>query len=93
MKNIELCDDIKTAQIKKYQDMSLNELKNEIESEEEFIKDAEINFEMEVEKLQQQFERLNQEKDDAIADVKAKGLGLMKSVLKTREAPATKDEL
>ena len=93
MKNIELCDDIKTAQIKKYQDMSLNELKNEIESEEEFIKDAEINFEMEVEKLQQAFERLSQEKDDAIADVKAKGLGLMKSVLKTREAPATKDEL
>ena len=93
MKNIELCDDIKTAQIKKYQDMSLNELKNEIESEEEFIKDAEINFEMEVEKLQQAFERLSQEQDDAIADVKAKGLGLMKSVLKTREAPATKDEL
>ncbi|KAL7527664.1 hypothetical protein ACHAXR_002065 [Thalassiosira sp. AJA248-18] len=92
VKNIDLCDDEKKAHIKKFQDMTFEGLQSEVEKEEEKIQNAELFFESEVQKLQDKFEALSKEKDDKIADVKAAGLGLMKSVLKTKE-PDAKDEL
>lgn len=93
IKNIDLCDDDKKAQIKKYQDMTLEQLTEEVEKEEAKVEEAEETFEMEVQKLQEKFEELNREKDEAIAAVKASGLGLAKSVLRSKEAPEAKDEL
>ena len=93
MKNINLCDDEKKVQINKYLDMNLDELKVEVEKEEQKIVDAEAFFESEVEKLQQAYEKLSSDKDQAIASVKGAGLGLMKSVIKSKEAPEAKDEL
>ena len=92
MKNIDLCDSEKKAQIKKYQGMSLDDLAAEVELEENKIMDAEENFEAEVQKLQEKYEQMDREKDEAIAKVKSAGLGLMKSVLKSKEVPP-KDEL
>ena len=80
--------------IKKYQGMSVEELSTEVAKEEKKSKDAEDKFEEEVGKLQAKYEELTKEKDDAIAEIKAAGLGLMKTVLKSKE-PVTekKDEL
>lgn len=93
VKNIDLCDDEKKAQIEKYQGMSVDDLKAEVEKEEGKIEDAEATFEAEVQKLQEKYEQLSKEREDAVAAVKAGGLGLMKSVMKSKEAPEAKDEL
>jgi hypothetical protein len=83
IKNFDLCDDDKRAQIKKYQDMSLVELSAMAETEEEKLKAAEENFNSEVEKLHARYGQLSKEKDDAIAGIKAAGFGLLKSVLRS----------
>lgn len=93
IKNIDLCDDEKKAQIKKYQDMSIESLQEEVDKEELKIQNAEDTFESEVQKLQDKFEQLNSDKEAAVAAVKASGLGLMKSVIKSKEVPEAKDEL
>ena len=92
IKNIDLCDDDKKAEIKKFQDMSTADLEAAIEAEEKKITDAEEKFETKLEELQQTYQNISEEKDDAIAAVKAAGLGLMKAV-KADKASATKDEL
>ncbi|KAL3786206.1 hypothetical protein ACHAWO_013719 [Cyclotella atomus] len=91
VKNIDLCDATKKAQIEKYLAMPEAELKATVEAEEKKIEDAEENFKTEVQKLQDAYTKLNEDKEKLIAEVKAAGLGLMKSVLK---APKDgKDEL
>ena len=93
IKNLDLCDDETKAQIQKYQGMSKEDLSAAAEEEEGKMQAAEKNFEAEVEKLQAQYEKLSKEKDEAIAEIKAAGLGLLKSVLRSKEAPEQKDEL
>ena len=93
IKNLDLCDDEKKAQIEKYQAMSKEDLSAAVEEEEGKMEAAEKIFEAEVEKLQAQYEQLSTEKDEAIAGIKAGGLGLLKSVLRSKEAPEQKDEL
>ena len=95
IKNIDLCDDEKKAQIETYQGMSVEDLENAVEEKMVLIEDAEQNFEKEVEKLQQKYESLEKERSEAVAAVKASGLGLMNSVLKSKAAAdaETKDEL
>jgi len=93
VKNMDLCDDEKKAEINKYLDMSLDDLEAFVAKEEEKLSEAEANFEAEVEKLQQKYEELSQMKDDAVAAVKASGLSMAKSVMKGKQAPAAKDEL
>mmetsp|Transcript_28496 Transcript_28496/g.60135 ORF Transcript_28496/g.60135 Transcript_28496/m.60135 type:complete len:219 (+) Transcript_28496:98-754(+) len=93
LKNLDLCSDEKRGEIQAYIDMSVEDLKAEVEKEEEKVMEAEQKFEDEVQKLQDKFEELSKEKDDAISAVRASGLGLAKSVLKSKEATAAKDEL
>ena len=73
--------------------MNIQDLKKK--SSEQLIDDAEKNFDDEVEKLQQKYESLEKERSEAVAAVKASGLGLMNSVLKSKDAAAAegKDEL
>uniref|UniRef100_A0A7S1VVR3 Thioredoxin domain-containing protein n=1 Tax=Skeletonema marinoi TaxID=267567 RepID=A0A7S1VVR3_9STRA len=92
VKNIDLCDDAKKADIKKYQDMSAEDLDAAIATEEKKLEDAEAEFKAAVQELQLQYSSLSSEKDAKIAEVKASGLGLMKSV-KTAGAKAGSDEL
>ena len=90
--NIDLCDDAAKAKINEYLAMSADDLKKSIEAEEKKVADAEELFKTEVAKLQDTYTKLNEDKDKAIAGVKASGLGMMKSVLKSKDAPAN-DEL
>ena len=92
VKNIDLCDDAKKADIKKYQDMSAEDLDAAIATEEKKLEDAEAEFKAAVQELQEKYSSLSSEKDAKIAEVKASGLGLMKSV-KTAGAKAGSDEL
>jgi hypothetical protein len=90
--NIDLCDDDKKAEIKKYQDMPAADLDAAIAAEEKKLEEAEENFKAEVQKLQDKYQALSTEKDEKIAEVKASGLGLMKSVKASKPASGS-DEL
>jgi len=79
--NIDLCDDAKKAEIEKFLAMPAAELEAAVAAEEKKISDAEKNFKSEVDKLQSAYTALSEEKEKVEADVKASGLGLMKSVL------------
>lgn len=92
VKNIDLCDDAKKAEIEKYLAMPEAELEAAVAAEEKKIADAEATFKDEVQKLQDKYTQLNEEKEKIVADVKASGLGLMKSVLKSPK-DGSKDEL
>lgn len=78
---IELCDDAKKAEIEKLIATSDDEINAKIALEEKKMEDAEEEFKNEVQKLQEKYQSLMDEKDAKQASVKAAGLGLMKSVL------------
>jgi len=78
--NIDLCDDDKKAEIAKLQEMSDEDLEKEIEAKEKEMADAEETFKTEVQKLQEKYQQLQKDKEDALAAVKESGLGLMKAV-------------
>jgi len=92
VKNIDLCDGEKKAQIETYLAMPKADLAAAVAKEEEKIENAEAYFKAEVMKLQDTYTKLNEDKDATVAGVKAAGLGLMKSVL-SHTAPSGSDEL
>ena len=77
----ELCDEDQLAKIDEYTKLGADALQALIADGEQAVADAEQNFKDEVAKLQAAYEKLMQEKDDAIAAVKASGMGMAKSVL------------
>jgi len=90
--NIDLCEDEEKAKIEELEKLGESELADKIKEEEKKIEEAESTFKAEVEKLQEKYTSLSKEKDDAIAAVKASGLGLMKSV-QAKVKSASKEEL
>jgi len=92
--NMDLCDDDAKAELQTLLDMDLEALETAIKEGEQKIEDAESTFKTELQKLQDQYQALMTTKDETIAEVKASGLGQMKSVLaylKTQDGE--KDEL
>ncbi len=79
-----MCDDEKMAGIQKYQGMKVDELSATAEKEDEKMRATEEKFEAEVAKLHAKYGLLSKEKGDAIAGIKSAGLGLLKSVLKSK---------
>mmetsp|Transcript_31755 Transcript_31755/g.66570 ORF Transcript_31755/g.66570 Transcript_31755/m.66570 type:complete len:219 (+) Transcript_31755:243-899(+) len=92
VKNIDLCDADKKAEIEKYQSMDTAALLAAVVAEEKKLEAAEEFFKSEVQKLQETYTKLSEDKEKTIADVKASGLGLMKSVMKSASASGN-DEL
>merc|ERR1712012_1013149 len=90
---LELCDDDKKKEIEELMGMSDDKLKGKIAKEEKKLEDAEEDFKNEVQKLQEKYQSLMEEKDAKAAAVEAAGLGLMKSVLAFKAKAADKDEL
>ena len=91
--NIDLCDDAKKAEIKKFQEMPKEELEKLIEEKQAIMDEAEATFKKSVEGLQASYEKMQQEKEAAIEAVKGAGLGLMKSVSKHAAKTAANSEL
>merc|ERR1719387_1329121 len=90
--NLDLCDDEKKAEIKKYQDMSDADLEAAIAEKKKAIEDAEEAFNTGLKGLQETYEKLQKDKDEGIKAVKDSGLGLMQAVAATAGAKA-KEEL
>jgi len=91
--NLDLCDDAKKAEIKSLMELAADDLASKIAAEEKKLEEAEEGFKAEVQKLQETYQKLMEEKDEKIAAVKAAGLGLMKSVQAAVKKSAAKDEL
>lgn len=91
--NLDLCEEDKKKQIEEYMGKSDSELGELIEAEEKKLEDAEAEFKEEVQKLQEAYQKLSTDKDDKIAEVKASGLGLMKSVKAYKSKKGGNDEL
>mmetsp|Transcript_142206 Transcript_142206/g.442156 ORF Transcript_142206/g.442156 Transcript_142206/m.442156 type:complete len:169 (+) Transcript_142206:160-666(+) len=78
--NIDLCDEDKKKQIGDLMALSDADLASKIEAGEQEGKDAEEWFEAEVKKLQETYEGLQKQKTEKQAEIKSRGLGLMKAV-------------
>jgi len=91
--NIDLCDDDKKKEIADFQAIPAEELNKKIEEKKAEIKTAEDTFSEEVKKLQETYEKLQKDKDAAIASVKASGLGLMQAVEAHAKKGSEKSEL
>jgi hypothetical protein len=93
--NLDLCDDDKKAEINKYMDMAGEELEKLISEAEKKMEEAEEAFKAGVTALQEQYQKMMTDKDEALEKIKAEGLGLMKSVkaAKAKSADAAKSEL
>eukprot|EP00566_Odontella_aurita_P029110 CAMPEP_0113539756 /NCGR_PEP_ID=MMETSP0015_2-20120614/8102_1 /TAXON_ID=2838 /ORGANISM="Odontella" /LENGTH=145 /DNA_ID=CAMNT_0000439485 /DNA_START=706 /DNA_END=1144 /DNA_ORIENTATION=+ /assembly_acc=CAM_ASM_000160 len=66
--NLDLCDDEKKAEIEKLQAMSDEDLAASIETESKKLEAAEEEFKSEVQKLQETYQKLMEDKDNKIAD-------------------------
>jgi len=78
--NLDLCDDEKKAEIKKFQDMSDADLEAAIAAKKKEIETAEETFNTGLKALQEKYEQLQKDKDEGIKAVKDSGLGLMQAV-------------
>merc|ERR1719420_2584964 len=84
--NIDLCDDAKKKEINELEALDMPALEAKVEEKKKLIKDAEENFEAELKKLQDTYQKLQDEKDNTIKEVKASGLGLMSAVLANKKS-------
>ena len=91
VKNLDLCDDAKKAQIAAFQAMGSAKLSEFIGEQEAQIKALNENFSKQVEDLQKLYEGYMKDKEAAEAALKGQGLGLAKAVRKSLEAKT--DEL
>jgi hypothetical protein len=78
--NLDLCDEEKKQEIAKFTAMSDDDLAKMIEEKNAEIKKANEDFESATKQLQDTYSQLQKDKDEAIADVKKSGLGLMQAV-------------
>lgn len=92
--NMDLCDDEQKAEIEKVQGLSDADLDAAIDAADKKAKDAETTFDTELEKLQATYKQLQADKEATLEEVKASGVGLMKSVKAARKkGGAAKEEL
>jgi len=92
-KNIDLCDAESKEAILKFQAMPVEDLEAEIAEKEASIETLEEDFKAFVEGLNKQYQAEMQKKDDAIAALKNKDLGLMKAVKAAGGKAGGKSEL
>lgn len=91
--NLDLCEAEKKKQIEEYMKLSADDLSSKIEAEEKKLADAEEHFSEEVKKLQETYQKLSEDKDKKMAEVKESGLGLLKAVKAFKSKGEKKDEL
>jgi len=92
--NMDLCDAEQKSKIEAIMAKGVEALEAEIKELDDTITSAEENFESEVKKLQERYEKLTEEKDEAVETAKGKDLALMKTVRAHLQAKAVEhDEL
>jgi protein disulfide-isomerase A6 len=90
--NLDLCSDEQKETIAGYQAQNIDDLKAEIAEKEKAAADAEAHFKAEVQKLQEKYQQLMSEKDDAVAAAKVDSL-LRAVVNAAGKSGSAKDEL
>jgi protein disulfide-isomerase-like protein len=80
LSRIDLCDEGQRQRIEELQELSPLELGAEIAKSEKEIAELESKFKADVEQLQAEYKALQDTKRDAVAEVRAGGLGLMRAV-------------
>jgi len=78
--NIDLCSEENKATIQKLQAMPAADLEKEIAEKEASLEKLESDFKLFVEGLNKQYQEETKKKDEAIAEIRNGGLGLMKAV-------------
>jgi len=78
--NLDLCDDDKKEQVKKFMGMSVGDLQAAVKEKDDEMAKAEKDLEELLKSLQAQYEAGTKKKDETKAAIKESGLGLMKSV-------------
>jgi len=91
--NLDLCDADKKKEIGDLQALPLDKLEAKVEEKKKLIADTESNFEAALKQLQDTYQKLQDDKDATIKEVKASGLGLMSAVLANAKKASGKDEL
>jgi len=91
--NLDLCDEEKKKEIADLQALPAEELSAKIEEKQKELKEASEFFDAEVKKLQDTYQKLETEKKEKIAAVKASGLGLMQAVQAAAKKTGGKEEL
>merc|ERR1711957_1086709 len=89
--NIDLCDDAKKKEIGDLKALDEAVLEAKVEEKKKLMKDAEEHFKEQVNKLQDTYQKLTEEKDTKIKDVKESGLGLMSAVLADKKKGGAKE--
>lgn len=77
--NLHLCDDSKKAMIQGFLDMKTADLDAKIQSAEDEMQQASADFDAKVEELQARYEALETEKQEKLAEIKGRGLVMMKA--------------
>ena len=90
--NIDICDDEKKAEIKKFSDMAEADLGKLIAEKVEELTITEKEFKEENKKLQALVKKLASDKDAKLEEIKSSGLGMMKAVMASKKTEV-KDEL
>ena len=91
--NMDLCDDEQKAKIEKVQAMSEEEIDAAIAEADKKVADAEETFKTELDKLQAAYKQLQEDKEATLEEVKASGVGLLKSVKAAKSKAKGKEEL
>jgi len=91
--NIDLCDEEGKAAIEKIQAMSDEDLDAAIAAADKKAADAEELFKTELDKLQKAYQKLQDNKEATLAEVKDSNVGLKKAVKASRKGAAKKEEL
>jgi len=91
--NMDLCDDEQKAIIEGFMAMDSAELDSKIKVLEDKAAQAETTFNDELEKLQNAYKKLQDDKEQTLEDVKKAGVGMMKAVRAAKESGAAKTEL
>jgi hypothetical protein len=69
--NVDACDAEKKKMIQRYQSMSKEEIKEEIQKEKDKIKATRKSFDKQIERLSKEYERIMEEKSKKIAEVQS----------------------
>ena len=78
--NIDLCDGEKRATIEKFQSMDIAELKKKIATLEKEMKDASEKLEATQTRIEEEYQQLEEDKEDKVLAIKESGLMTMKMV-------------
>jgi len=91
--NLDLCDADQKTEIEAIMAMSEADIDAKIEAEDKKAADAETLFKTELEKLQNTYKQLQDDKEATLAEVKASGIGMYKAVKATKKKTPVKEEL